>query len=387
MGVFAACRPDSVTGARDRLTGGDARTVQYRLPLTEESYGILSFLENTKTEVLEDGLVAIPLRPDTVRGTVGTALLFTREVELEVVERVRGGALRRDELASAVAVSEVRRAPLRLTLRHTSRATLVLVDLALALVRTDDRGRPARDGGDLDLERGATGDPIRVPLGDTLRVPPRRELAIERDAAALVDRLSELLVAREPVAIVVTGSLRVSQADQARVRPDDALLLVHRAFVGLDLILPDTGVVLRRGELLEGLGFSDRDRDDIQERVLRAGSRVEVENEIPFRVRVDIAYVAGDRRGDDVFAAEDGVLLDPLTVAGRRGTAAAPRDTLAVEVPGSQVRPLLGDVFTLALRVRLLPGPGPGGRGALRVGDAVRIDAQVFADLRSWNGS
>jgi len=389
-GVIASgCRPDSVTGAREQLAGDDTRAVTYRLPLTREAYGPRRFLENTTTEVLEDGVLAIPLPSDTLRGPVGAALLFTRRLDFEIAERVPPGALRRDEMASAIAVSEIRRAPLRLVLYHTSRATLVLVEPSLALVRTDASGEPVRDdSGALDLERGSSGAPIRVPLGDRLEIARGQRLELEREAAPVVDRLAELLVAREPVAIVLTASLRVSGSDQPRVRPGDALFLIHRVSVALDLVPPDSGIVIRRTEVLDGLGFSDLDADDIEERLIGAGTIVDVENEIPFRLRVHLAYVGGRRANEDVFEAEDRVLLEPLTVAGRRGPGGPiPRETLEVEVPGSRVRPLLGDDFTLGIRIRLLPGPAPGGRGALRIMDLVRIDAQVFADLRARGGS
>lgn len=382
----AGCRPASVTDARDRLSGEGARTVTYRLPLAREAYGALSFLRNTATTILEDGLVAVPLLPDTVRALVGAGLLAEGRVELEAVERVDPGSLDLDELASAVQASEVRTAPVHLALRHTSSAPLTLVEPALALVRTDSSGEPRRDGsGELDVETDASGQPLTVELGDTLDVAPGARLELEREGAGLVDRLAELLVAEDPVAVVLTGSVEVSDSERTRVAPDDVLVLVHRALVGLDLVLPDSGVVVRRDELGEGLGFSEGDADQIQERVIRAGSRIVVANEVPFRVRVDVAYVAGDRGGEDVFRAEDRVVLDSLAVAGGGADGQASVDTVEIGVSGPDLRPLLGDVFTAGVRIRLMPGPDPG--GALRVGEMVDVEARVFADVRAGDGS
>lgn len=118
--LAAGCRPDSVTGARDRLSRGDARTVSYRLPLAREAYGALSFLRNTTTVELADRLVDVPVRPDTIRAPAGAELLADGRAELEAVEPTDPGSLDLDELAAAVAASEVRTAPIEVTTRHTS---------------------------------------------------------------------------------------------------------------------------------------------------------------------------------------------------------------------------------------------------------------------------
>lgn len=386
--LAGGCRPDSVTSARDRLSDDEARTVSYRLPLAREEYGALDFLRNTATEILRDGLVAVPVLPDSVRVLVGSDLLDDGRAELEAVEPVDPGSLNLDELAPAVRASEVRRAPIQLTVRHTSSATLTLVEPALALVRTDASGEPRRDAsGELDLESDTSGEPLTVPLGDTLEVAPGERLDLERDGAGLVDRMAELLVAGEPVAVVLTGATEVSDSERPLVAPEDVLVLGHRALVGLDLVLPDSGVVVRREELGDGFGFSERDADQVQERVLRAGARLVATNEIPFAVRVDVAYAAGDLVGRDVFGAEDRVVLDSLAVPGGGGDGQAAVDTVRIDVSGAELRPLLEDVFTAGVRIRLLPGPGPDPGGALRVGELVDVDARVFLDVRAGGGS
>lgn len=386
--LLVGCRPDSVTGARDGLSRGGARTVSYRLPLAREAYGALSFLRNTTTVELADRLVAVPVRPDTIRAPIGAELLADGRVDLEAVEPMDAGSLDLDELAASVAASEVRTAPVEVTVRHTSAAPWTLLDPTLALVRTDGDGVPARDAsGDLDLESDASGDPLTVPLADTLPVPPGDSVRLERDGAGLVDRMVELLVAGEPVAVVLTGAVEVAAADRARVDPDDLLILGHRALVALDLVLPDSGVVVSRREVGDGLGFSSPDADQIEDRVLRAGGRVAVSNEIPFRVRLDVAYVSGERPRQDVFAARDRVVLDSLDVAGGGPGGVSAVDTVEVSLTGSELRPLLEDAFTAGIRIRLLPRRGSGGRGALRVDDLVDVDARVFADVRAGDGS
>lgn len=381
------CRPETVTGARDRLAAGESRVVTYRLPLAREEYGALDFLESTSTVILDGGLIAVPVLPDTLRSLVGDALADGGRAEVEAVKRLDPSSLDLGELAHAVAAAELRTAPVELTLRHTSDATLTLLRPTLVLARTGPDGEPVRDeSGDLVVETDASGDSLAVPVGDTVPVGPGERVRLEPDGAPLVDRMAERLVAGESVAVALVGSVRVSDAERPLVEPDDVLVLAHRALVGLDMVLPDTGVVVRRQEIGDGLGFSAADADQIESRVVGAGTRLVVGNEIPFRVRVDLAYVGGERPDADVFAAADRVALDSLEVGGGGASDGASVDTVSVSVSGGELRPLLEEAFTAGVRIRLLPRRGGTGRGALRVDEFVDVDARVFVEVRSGGG-
>lgn len=385
--VVPACQPDSITGARDRLGGEEARTVTYRLPLAQEEYGAMTFLEDVRTVVLDGGLIAVPLLPDTIRAIVGGALRDSGRADLEVGESLDPGVLDLGELADVVAASGLRTAPIELSFAHTSDASLRLVSPELALVRTGPGGRPARDAsGDLVVETDSTGQPLTVPVGDTVRIAPGERVELDPDGSPIVDRLAERLVDGETAAVGLLGTVEVPAGQRTLVDPDDALSLAHRALVGLDLVLPDSGVVVQRQEIGDGLGFSEGDARQVQERVVEAGGRVVAENPIPFRIRVDLAYVEGDRRGEAVFGANDRVALDSLEVGGNVGTGAVNTDTLSLSVTGDELRPLLRDTFTAAVRIRLLPARGTGGRGALRVEELVDLDARVFMDVRAGDG-
>ncbi len=382
--VSAACRPDSVTGARDRLAGEEARTVSYRLPLARESYGALDFLAGASTVLLDGGLVAVPVLPDTVRAVVGDALRLDGRAEVEAVKSLLPASLDLDELAPAVAAAELRTAPIELTLSHTSGATVTLLDPTLVLARTGPDGEPVRDeSGDIVPETDAAGDPLAVAMGDSVVVPPGERVELEPDAAPLVDRMAELLVGGDPAAVALLGTARVPEDQRTLVESGDALSLAHRALVGLDMVLPDSGVVVRRDQAGDGLGFTARDADQIRRRVVRAGSELVVENSVPFRVRVDLAYVGGRRPEAAPFAAGDGVVLDSLEVGGSAPGAGPATDTVEVSVSGDELRPLLEDAFTAAVRIRLLPRRGSAVGGALRAGELVDVDARVFMDVRS----
>lgn len=382
--VSSACRPDSVTGARDRLAGEEARTVSYRLPLSREAYGALDFLRATSTVTLEGGLISVPVLPDTVRALVGDALREDGRADVEAVKTLAPASLDLDELAPAVAAATVRTAPIEITLSHTSAAAVTLLDPTLVLARTGPDGEPVRDeSGRIVPETDDSGDPLSVPVADSVVVPPDERVELEPEGASLVDRMADLLVGGDPAAVALLGTARVSEEGQSLVETDDLVSLAHRALVGLDLVLPDTGVVLRRDRAGDGLGLAARDADQISRRVVRAGSRMVVRNGVPFRVRVDLAYLGGRDPDADPFAAGDGVVLDSLVVGGRSPDGEAATDTLELGASGEELRPLLEEVFTAAVRIRLLPRQGSDGGGALRVGDLVDVDARVFMEVRS----
>ena len=383
------CRPESVTGARDRLSGGEARTVTYRLPVAREAYGATDFLKGATTISLDGGLLGVPALPDTIRILVGDALRDSGRVTFEAFERFGPESLDLDELASVVAAAELRTAPIELALSHNSAASLRVLDPALALIRTGPSGDPVRDdSGDLVVIQDTDGDSLVVPVADSLTVSPGERVDLRPDGAPLVDRLVEQIVAGESATVALTGSARVPDEQRDRVDSDDQLQLAHRVLVGLDLVLPDSGVVIRRQEIGEGLGFSPQSADEIQNRLIKGGARLLVTNDIPFRVRVHLAYASGRRREGNVFEAPDGVLIDSLEVGGSpSGAAGIATDTLEVALSGEQLRPLLGDTFTAGVRIRLLPASGTGGRGALRNGEMVEVDAGVFAEVRSGRGS
>ena len=382
-----ACQPDSITGARDRLGGEEARTVTYRLPLAQEEYGAMTFLEDVRTVVLDGGLIAVPVLPDTIRAIVGGALRDSGRADLAVAESLDPAALDLGELADVVAASGLRTAPIELAFAHTSAAPLRLVSPELALIRTDPGGRPVRDGsGDLVVETDSTGRPLTVPVADTVRIAPGERVELEPDGSRIVDRLAERLVDGETAAVGLVGAVEVPAGQRTLVDADDALSLAHRALAGLDLVLPDSGVVVQRQEIGDGLGFSEGDARQVQERVVEAGGRVVAENPIPFRIRVALAYVEGDRRGEEVFGADDRVVLDSLEVGGNADTGAVNTDTISLSVTGDELRPLLRDTFTAAVRIRLLPARGTAGRGALKVEDLVDLDARVFMDVRAGDG-
>lgn len=389
--VAAGCQPDDVTGARDQLGRGGERAVSYRVPLAQEEYGALRFLDGAATETLAGGLVAVSVSPDSLRALVGPDLAGDGRARVEAWEELDPGTVDLGELDEAVAASEVRTAPVRVSLRSTASVPLRVVGPRLAAVRLDASGEPVRGGdGGLALEEDASGDPITVPLAeapdDSLVLRPGETLRVEREGAALVDRLVELAVQGVSVAPVLQGDVRAAPEDVGSLRTSDEIVLGHRLLVGLDLVLPDSGVVVRRTELGDGLGLSDPDAAATEERVISAGATLSVASRIPFRVRTSVAWVPGDRTGADVFADPERVTIDTLAVGSAAGGGPGPQvDTLDVSLSGTEVAPLLRELFTAGVRIRLLPGQDPGGGGAITVGDRLDVDARASVELRAGN--
>ena len=385
--LTVACQPESITGARERIADGRSETVTYRVPLATESYSVLDFLDGTSTVILDDGLVAVPVSPDTVRAPLEALRLTSDPVRIQAAEVTDPDALDLDELGSAVAAAEIRTAPIQMALRHNADAAVTLVDPTLALVQTDSRGEPKRDeSGDLIVEEGSSGDSLTVTLGDTVEVPPDDSAAVEPDGAALIDELVKRLQAGEHVGIALLATVDAAAGGRNRFDVGDELELAHRALVGLDLVLPDSGVVVRRDVVGEGVGLDSTDVRQIQKRVTRAAGTLVVENGLPFTVRVNVAYVDGDRKGGAVFGASDRVLLDSLRVRGSPSGGGA-LDTVRVSVTGAELPPLLGETFTAGVRIRLLPVQEDGGAGALRAGQLVDVEARANMDVKTGSGS
>lgn len=393
VGFLGACQPEDVTGARDQLGRGDPRTVSFRIPVVQEAYDARRFLGDALTRIRGDGLIIVLLSPDSVPALVGSDLLDDGEARIEAWDEVDRSAVELGELEDALAASEVLTAPIQMSLRSSLDVPLRVIDPFLAAVRLDTDGEPVRDAsGELDLEEDENGRPLTVPLaetaGDSVILQPGEQIRVEREGAPLIDRILELVVGGERIAAVLGGTGRVSDEDRLSVEPSDHVVLGYRLQVGLDLVLPDTGVVLRRTELGEGASLSDRDAEDAEDRAIRAGGTLIVNNGVPFRVQTQIAWIPGRQPEANVFGDPDRVTLDSLSVGtgtvGEDGRVTRDRqDTLQVSLTGAEVKPLLKDSFTAGIRIRLLPPDGPRRRGVLTVNEDLEVDLRAFIDLRS----
>jgi hypothetical protein len=210
--------------------------------------------------------------------------------------------------------------------------------------------------------------------------------------APLVDRLVHLLLNNVRAAVVAAGTAVAGDGSQSRITRNDSAAVNLQLTVGMDITLPDSGIVFTRTEYASGADLGTADSASLVNRLASAAAVTDVVNGTPFAMTVDIAIV-GDSvpSTTDVFTLPGRVNLGPLAVAGspvdaagRVTTPAASSQTVALT--GHDTRPLLGRKFTTGIRIRLRPPPGGTGRGALRTTDQMLVKSHATIVLNAGGG-
>lgn len=343
--------------------------------------------------IVQNGGIAT-LEIAAVSGTLDPTLTPELIVSIEEVEEIPEADLDLGDLEDAVDESTINDATVSLTLANGSGIVTVLTNFYLGVVNLDAAGNVPRDAfGDPVLEEDAGGNPILVAVTDpgetTLTLAAMGTTNLELNAAPLIDRLVHLLLDDERAAIVAAGNAAVGDGTQARVTRSDSVSVAMGMTLGLDFTIPAAGVTFTRNTVSDGAEFDDEDADQLVERLDSAGVVTEVVNNTPFGVEIDIAFVE-DSLGEDVdiFAQPNAVLLNtvalPAPTVDAQGVVTTPSSsTVSILLTGTQARQLLGLKFTAGARVRLLPGSGAGGRGAIYATDAISLDSRVQIVLRA----
>ncbi len=219
----------------------------------------------------------------------------------------------------------------------------------------------------------------------------RQSLKIDTlQAAAVVDRLVDSLLAGSQVALVGAGTALVgdgSPGSPGSVAPGDQLSISAQPIIGFDFSIPQAGVSLDSSTAREGLDLDDPNANDIEARVDSAGALLRVTNSTPFGLQLDIVLVADSVA--DAFAEPNSesltsIIVSPALVDGNGRVTEASRDTVFVGLTGASVRPFLGEWFTAGVLITLTPPAG--GRGALHTTDLVIVDATAVMHLRVGGG-
>jgi hypothetical protein len=114
-------------------------------------------------------------------------------------------------------------------------------------------------------------------------------------------------------------------------------------------------------------------------------------NGTPFALLVEVAYVEGDRGADfNAFSAPDRIEITPVSIdaptVGPFGRVVTPvASGVELVLTGGQIRQLLGDFISSSIRITLLPGPGGGGRAAVRPTDEVRVELGATLEIQGGN--
>jgi hypothetical protein len=301
-----------------------------------------------------------------------------------------------DDLEDAIEQSTLNDAIIDLTIENSAGLPIVIDNFTLGAVRLDAGGQLLRDGvGNPLFEESSPGNPILISVNDpgqtTLSLARQSTTNLSVNAAPLVDRVVDLILNDVRVAILASGSAVGGDGSPSTLTDQDYVRVLYDFTVGLDFTIPPSGVTFTRNQTLDGLSIDPDDQNDFADRILTAAVNAAAGNSTPFGVEIDLA-LAPDSLGDsdDVFAHPDVVLLDRVTLGAPVVNAAGistgtVSDSVSLSISGSEATVAMGDIFTAGIRIRLLPGTGANGRGAVRPADGVAIDASLELQIRRGN--
>ncbi|MEK7668847.1 MAG: hypothetical protein AAB409_09380 [Gemmatimonadota bacterium] len=350
----------------------------------------------TTDAVIVDGSGSLVI--ESVAGRLDPTKTPELTVALEEFNEIDRAQVDFGDLEDAVKGARLNNATGALTIRNTAQTPLVLSNVNLGVVKLNAAGALLRDGsGNPVYERDSTtNQPILVrlaPAGQTqLTLPRAGTAALSLQMAPLVDRLVHLLLDNTRCAVVAAGSAVAGDGSPSRITRNDSASVLFQLTVGLDISLPDTGIVFTRTEYADGADLEPRDSATVVNRLISGAAIVDVLNGTPFGLTVDVAIVRDSVPSTtDVFAAPGRVLLGPITVAAAtvdtagRVVTPAP-SSQSVTLTGNDVRVLVGLRFTTGVRIRLRPPPGGGRRGALRATDRLIVNSHASIELRAGGG-
>jgi hypothetical protein len=282
-----------------------------------------------------------------------------------------------------------------LTIRNQAQTPLVLSNVKLGVVRLNASGQLIRDGsGNPAYERDSTTNlPILVALAPvsqtTLTLARGATTPLTLQMAPLVDRLVHLVLGNTRAAVVAAGSAIAGDGSPSRITRTDSATVGLALTVGLDLTLPDTGIVFVRTQYSDGASLNKRDSASVVERLIAATAITDVVNGTPFGATVDVAIVRDSVAATvDLFAVPGHVVLGPVTVAGSpvdaNGQVTTPASSSqSLSLTPAELPPLLGKQFTTRIRIRLRPPPGGGLRGAIRTTDQVLVHSHASIEAHA----
>lgn len=350
----------------------------------------------TTDAVVVDGGGSIVV--ESVAGRLDPTKTPELTVTVEEFNEIQRSQVDFGDLEDAVKGARINSATGSLSIRNTAQAPLLLSNATLGVVRLDAAGQLRRDAlGRPAYERDSTtNQPILValaPAGQTqLSLPRAGSANLSLQMASLVDRLVHLLLDDTPCAVVAAGDAVVGDGSPSRITRTDSAAVLLQLTVGLDISLPDSGVVFARTEYADGADLEPRDSASVVNRLISGIAITDVVNGTPFGMTIEVAIVRDSVPSTtDVFAVPGRVLLGPLAVAGSpvdtAGRVVTPTSSSqSLTLTGEDVRVLLGTRFTTGVRIRLRPPPGGGRRGALRSTDRLLIASHASVQLRAGGG-
>jgi hypothetical protein len=399
--TVTGCEPGSITEAREELQDGPARTLQLSLPVARDTFivdSVLADFVDVTTITLSDGLLAVELvegnfgvEVGSITGAVSGPLPPVNYSVQDGVEFVADLDSILGGFKDAVRGATLNTAFAAVTVVNQADVPATLTDFFVRIVRIDPAtGFLDSVLGQPDWQTDGGGAPIEALLsdgaGNTFAVP-RSGTAIDTlFSAALVDRLVDMLIDGERVALVGAGDVTVGDGSNATIGATDELLITLKPVIGFDFTLPPAGVGIDSSVAEKGLDLEPDNADDMAARTDSAVVSLDFENFTSLSVEATVIIVADSLA--DAYSAPpaDQVPLDVVTVspgqvdANGRVTQAT-SETTGVILTGAQARAFMDEWFTAGIRLRLLPPPG--GRSAIGTGDWVGLNASVTIYVRT----
>jgi len=339
---------------------------------------------------------SITVRPLTLSAV--TLDNVNETIAVEQPQELDAAELNLADLEDAIRQSTINDATIGVTVTNTADIPVQLSGFFLTAVRLDAAGQLLRDGaGNLIFEiDSVTGNRLEVAVADpgqtTFALPRQGSASLSVNAAPVIDRILDLLIDSNRVALVAVGNALAGDGSLATIAASDSVDVGFDMVLGLDFTIPLAGVTIDRNQTASGIDLDSADADDIAARILTASLEAEVVNGTPFGVELDIA-LAPDSLGSsvDVFTQPGAILLNRVTVnAAPTGAGGLPSgvttDSISLGLSGTQTRVVLTRVFTAGMRMRLLPRSGGGTRGAIPPNAGVGITASVLVRIRQGSG-
>ena len=396
--TVTGCEPGSITEARNELRDGAARTLQLSLPVARDTFvvdSVLSDFLDVNTVTLSSGLLAVEVTEGTfgldvgaITGAVSGPFPATTFSVQDGVEFV-GGDLNLGEFEDAARDASVNTAFAVVTVVNQADAPATLTDFSVGVVRIDPAtGFIDSVGGQPDYQTDGTGTPILALLadgaGNTFAVPRSGTAGDTLFSSALVDRLVDMLLDGERVALVGGGDVTVGDGSNVTIGASDELVVTIKPVIGFDFTLPPAGVTVDSSVAEEGLDLDSEDADDMASRTDSAVVTLDIENATSLGVEATIVAV-GDSVSD-AFTAPGMTTIDVVTVAPGQVDASgrvtqSTTSVTGVNLSGSEARLFMGPWFTAGIRLRLLPPAG--GRAAIGSGDWIGVSAGMTIYVRT----
>lgn len=397
--AVTGCEPGSITEARNELRDGPARTLQLSVPVARDTFVVDSVLADfldVTTVTLSDGLLAVEVTDGSFGLDVGAVTgavsgpfgPFNFPVQ-DGVEFV-GGDLNLGGFEDAARDATLNTAFAVVTVVNEADVPATLTDFVVGVVRIDPgTGNLDSVGGQPDWQTDGTGTPIQVMLadgaGNTFDVPRSGAALDTLFSAALVDRLVDMLLDGERVALVGSGDVTVGDGSNATIAATDQLLVTLKPVLGFDFTLPPAGVTVDSSVATQGLDLDDDNANDMAARTDSAVVTLDLVNSTPLGVEATVIVVADSLLDAFAAPAQDQIPIDVVSVspgqvdAGGRVTQATSEVT-GVNLSGAEAQAFMGPWFTAGIRLRLFPAAG--GRSAIRSGDWVGLSASVAIYVR-----